>query len=108
VVVVHTFKGRGRWISESEASLVYRASSRTPRTIQRNPDQKPIENKTNRQINKYQHSQKQESDFVAKASISSPREAEEGRSVVQGQKEGSVARGAARFLSSAPGAHMLE
>jgi hypothetical protein len=28
--------GRGRWISEFEASLVYRVSSRTPRAIQRN------------------------------------------------------------------------
>jgi hypothetical protein len=29
--------GRGRWISEFEASLVYRVSSRTARVIQRNP-----------------------------------------------------------------------
>jgi hypothetical protein len=29
--------GRGRHISEFEASLVYRVSSRTARTIQRNP-----------------------------------------------------------------------
>jgi hypothetical protein len=29
--------GRGRRISEIEASLVYRVSSRTARTIQRNP-----------------------------------------------------------------------
>jgi hypothetical protein len=29
--------GRGRWISEFEASLVYRVSSRTTRAIQRNP-----------------------------------------------------------------------
>jgi hypothetical protein len=38
-VVVHTFnpRGRGRWISEFEASLVYRVSSRTARAIQRNP-----------------------------------------------------------------------
>jgi hypothetical protein len=28
---------RGRWISEFEASLVYRVSSRTARTAQRNP-----------------------------------------------------------------------
>jgi hypothetical protein len=32
---VHT--GRGRRISEFEASLVYRVSSRTARAIQRNP-----------------------------------------------------------------------
>jgi hypothetical protein len=40
-VVAHAFNprtwgGRGRWISEFEASLVYRVSSRTTRTIQRN------------------------------------------------------------------------
>jgi hypothetical protein len=29
--------GRGRWVSEFEASLVYRVSSRTGRTTQRNP-----------------------------------------------------------------------
>jgi hypothetical protein len=29
--------GRGRWISEFEASLVYRVSSRTARDTQRNP-----------------------------------------------------------------------
>ena len=29
--------GRGRWISEFEASLVYRMSSRTARATQRNP-----------------------------------------------------------------------
>jgi hypothetical protein len=29
--------GRGRWISEFEASLAYRVSSRTARVIQRNP-----------------------------------------------------------------------
>jgi hypothetical protein len=41
-VVVHTFNpqhlgGRDRQISEFEASLVYRVSSRTARAIQRNP-----------------------------------------------------------------------
>jgi hypothetical protein len=30
-------EGRGRWISEFEASLVYRVSSRKARAIQRNP-----------------------------------------------------------------------
>jgi hypothetical protein len=29
--------GRGRWIFEFEASLVYKVSSRTAKTIQRNP-----------------------------------------------------------------------
>jgi hypothetical protein len=35
--------GRGRWISEFEASLVYKVSSRTARAIQRNP---VLKNKT--------------------------------------------------------------
>jgi hypothetical protein len=30
-------RGRGRWISEFEASLVYKVSSRTARATQRNP-----------------------------------------------------------------------
>jgi hypothetical protein len=33
--------GRGRRISEFEASLVYRVSSRTARAAQRNPVEKP-------------------------------------------------------------------
>jgi hypothetical protein len=30
-------RGRGRWISEFKASLVYKVSSRTARATQRNP-----------------------------------------------------------------------
>jgi hypothetical protein len=41
--------GRGRWISEFEASLVYIASSRTARTTQRNPVSK--KNKTTKTKN---------------------------------------------------------
>jgi hypothetical protein len=37
--------GRGRWISEFKASLVYRVSSRTAKAIQRNPVSKKA-NKT--------------------------------------------------------------
>jgi hypothetical protein len=49
-VVVHTFnpcswEARGRWISEFEASLVYRVSSRTARATQRNPVSKNQDNK---------------------------------------------------------------
>jgi hypothetical protein len=36
---------RGRWISEFEASLVYRVSSRTARATQRNPVSKNQKNK---------------------------------------------------------------
>ena len=39
--------GKGRQISEFEASLVYKVSSRTARAIQRNPD-----SKTNKQTKK--------------------------------------------------------
>jgi hypothetical protein len=37
---------RGRWISEFEASLVYRVSSRTARAIQRSPVSKKRKTKT--------------------------------------------------------------
>jgi hypothetical protein len=37
--------GRGRRISEFEASLVYKVSSRTARATQRNPVSKKIKNK---------------------------------------------------------------
>jgi hypothetical protein len=40
--------GRGRQISEFEASLVYKMSSRTARTIQRNPVLKNHKTKQNR------------------------------------------------------------
>jgi hypothetical protein len=40
--------GRGRWISEFEASLVYKVSSRTARAIQRNPVSKNKNKQTNK------------------------------------------------------------
>jgi hypothetical protein len=40
--------GRGRWISEFKAILVYRVSSRKARTAQRNPVSK---NKNNKKTN---------------------------------------------------------
>jgi hypothetical protein len=51
--------GRGRWISEFEASLVYRVSSRTARAIQKNPVSKKTKptnqptNQTNKSKNEY-------------------------------------------------------
>jgi hypothetical protein len=44
--------GRGRWISEFEASLVYKVSSRTARAIQRNPVSKTKTNKQTKTKNK--------------------------------------------------------
>jgi hypothetical protein len=45
--------GRGRWISEFKASLIYRVSSRTARTTQRNPVLKnKNKNKKKKQKNK--------------------------------------------------------
>jgi hypothetical protein len=41
--------GRGRWISEFEASLVYRVSSRTARATHRNPVSKNINKNKNNQ-----------------------------------------------------------
>jgi hypothetical protein len=43
--------GRGKWISEFKANLVYRVSSRTARAAQRNPvskNQKPNKQKKKR------------------------------------------------------------
>jgi hypothetical protein len=56
-VVAHTFKsqhleGRGRRISEFEASLVYRVSSRTARATQRNPVSKNQKKKKKRKKEK--------------------------------------------------------
>jgi hypothetical protein len=55
-VVAHTFNpgiqhlgGRGRRISEFEASLAYRVSSRTNRAIQKNPVSKKQKRKQNKQ-----------------------------------------------------------
>jgi hypothetical protein len=53
--------GRGRRISEFEASLVYKVSSRTARAIQKNPvskNQKKKQNKTKKQKNKNNPPQK--------------------------------------------------
>jgi hypothetical protein len=44
--------GRGRQISEFEASLVYKVSSRTARAIQRNPVSENQKQKINKQTNK--------------------------------------------------------
>jgi hypothetical protein len=38
--------GRGRWISEFKATVVYKVSSRTARAIQRNPVSKKTKQKT--------------------------------------------------------------
>jgi hypothetical protein len=43
-------EGRGRQISEFEASLVYRVSSRTARAIQRNPVLKNQKEKKGKEI----------------------------------------------------------
>jgi hypothetical protein len=54
--------GRGRWISEFEASLVYRVSSRTARSTQRNPVSKKTKTKTKTKTkqNKQQQQRKQQ------------------------------------------------
>jgi hypothetical protein len=44
--------GRGRWISEFKASLVYRVSSRTSKAIHRNPVWKTKQNKQTNKQNK--------------------------------------------------------
>jgi hypothetical protein len=50
-MMAHNFnpsRGRGRWISEFEASLVYKVSSRTARATQRNPVSKNNKTKQNK------------------------------------------------------------
>jgi hypothetical protein len=54
-VVAHAFNpctggGRGRWISEFEASLVYRVSSRTAKATQKNPVSKTKTKKERKKI----------------------------------------------------------
>jgi hypothetical protein len=51
--------GRGRWISEFEASLVYKVSSRTARAIQRNPVSKKKKHQKTKNKNKKNKKQKQ-------------------------------------------------
>jgi hypothetical protein len=48
--------GRGRWISEFKASLVYRVSSRTARAIQR----KPVSKKKNKTKQKKKNKNKKQ------------------------------------------------
>jgi hypothetical protein len=50
---------RGRWISEFEASLDYRVSSRTARDTQRNPVSKNKKNKTKQKTNKKRNKKKE-------------------------------------------------
>jgi hypothetical protein len=59
-VVTHTsaLKGRGRWISEFEANLVYRGSSWTAKATQRNPVSKKKKQKQ-KQKNKNKTKNKQ-------------------------------------------------
>jgi hypothetical protein len=42
--------GRGRWISEFEASLIYKVSSRTARATQRNPVSKNQKKKKKKKV----------------------------------------------------------
>jgi hypothetical protein len=57
-------RGRGRWISEFEASQVYKVSSRTARAIQRNPFSKRTkqqqQQQQQQQQNKKQKNKKKE------------------------------------------------
>jgi hypothetical protein len=59
--------GRGRRISEFEASLVYKVSSRTARAIQRNPVSK--NQKTNKQTNKQTKKPKKQRPCLDTASV---------------------------------------
>jgi hypothetical protein len=63
--------GRGRQISEFEASLVYKVSSRTARDIQRNPVSKKKKNKkqkTNKNQKKKKKKERERSRRIAGSS----------------------------------------
>jgi hypothetical protein len=62
--------GRGRWISEFEASLVYKVSSSTARAIQRNPVSK--NKQTNKQTKKNPSSRAGQMAQVLRALIALP------------------------------------
>jgi hypothetical protein len=67
--------GRGRQISEFEASLVYRVSFRTARTIQRNPVLKNQNQPINQSINrkrKKKEKEKKNTVVKKKPSVSKP------------------------------------
>jgi hypothetical protein len=54
--LISALRGRGRWISEFEASLVYKVSSRTARAIQRNPvskNRKQKNQKTKKEVRRF-------------------------------------------------------
>jgi hypothetical protein len=59
--------GRGRWISEFEASLVYKVSSRTARATQRNP----VSKKQNKKPNKTKKESKQAEQAMKSRPVSS-------------------------------------
>jgi hypothetical protein len=69
VVVAHTFKhlgGRGRWISEFKASLVYKVSSRTARATQRNSVSKKKKKERKKEKEKEKKERKKERKKVIK------------------------------------------
>jgi hypothetical protein len=57
--------GRGRWISELEASLVYKVSSRTARATQRNPVSKRTNKQSNKQTRKEKRKGRKNEDIVS-------------------------------------------
>jgi hypothetical protein len=63
--------GRGRQISESEASLVYKVNFRTARVIQRNPasKNKQTNKQTNKQIDRQKRVEGKRTHKVAKVQL---------------------------------------
>ena len=59
--------GRGRWISEFKASLVYRVSSRTARATQRNPVSKNQTKKKKKERKKEKEKEKERKKFQLKS-----------------------------------------
>jgi hypothetical protein len=61
--------GRGRRISEFEASLAYRVSSRTARAIQKNPVSKKQKQKTKKKKTKQKQKQKAKNRLASNSEI---------------------------------------
>jgi hypothetical protein len=64
--------GRGKWISEFEASLVYKVSSRTAKATQRNPVSKKQKTK-NKKPQKTKNKNKNKKTIMAKKQVGEER-----------------------------------
>jgi hypothetical protein len=84
--------GRGRWISEFEASLVYRVSSRTARAAQKNPHLKKEEEGKGKRGRKRRKKRKKEDEEEEKKEEEQKKEEEEEEEEGGGRGRGEILR----------------